>query len=321
MSVDFDIAVVGAGAAGLTAAQYGARANLRTVVIEQTATGGQCLEIENLENYPGFPDAIDGYEFTERLESQAKRFGAEFRITTVERLDKESDTFVLETPGGRITARTVILATGARHRHLGVPGESELAGRGVSYCATCDGPFFRNRKILVVGGGDAACDEATFLSKLSDQVTIIHRRDRFRAQPAVAQRVLDNPSIAVRFNTVLTEIHGEKNQSGLEHVAAVTLKDTRTEETERVPFDAVFVFVGSDPQTGLVPTLKKDDAGYVVTDQNMQTDIPGLFAVGDVRCSPFRQLVVAAGEGAIAAHAAARHIEALSGRVYEEYRS
>ena len=321
MSTVYDIAVVGAGAAGLTAAQYGARANLRTVVLEQAVTGGQCLEIESLENYPGFPDAINGFDFTELLERQAKQFGAEFVNATVTRFDKDGDLFRIETSSGQMESRTVILATGAQHRSLGVPGEAELAGRGVSYCATCDGPFFRDRPILVVGGGDAACDEATFLSKLSDRVTIIHRRERFRAQPAVAQRVIDNDRITVRFNTVLTEIHGERTATGMEKVASVSLRNTVTGDNERAVVDAVFVFVGSDPHTELVPTLPKDEAGYLVTDEKMETAVAGLFAAGDVRSSPFRQLVVAAGEGAIAAHSATRHIEALEDRVYQPYGS
>lgn len=317
MEAKYDIIIIGAGAAGLTAAQYGARANLKTLVLERTANGGQCLLIEGLENYPGFPDPIGGYEFTERFERQARQFGAEFAVATVARIDKVGDEFVLETSEGGVRAAAVILATGAQHRHLGVPGEEELAGRGVSYCATCDGPFFRNRRILVVGGGDAACDEANFLSKLSDTITVVHRRDRFRAQPAVAARVLENPNINVRFNTVVTGIHATKNAMGIEQVGAVTLRDVVTGAQERVEMDAVFVFVGSIPQTDLVPTLPKDDGGYVVTDERMETAIAGLFAAGDVRSTPFRQLVVAAGEGAIAAHAAAQHIEALEGNVYQ----
>lgn len=317
MNSHYDIVVIGAGAAGLTAAQYGARANLRTLVIEQTATGGQCLNIEGLENYPGFPDPIDGYEFAERFERQAKQFGAEFLVATAHRLDKLAEEFTLETTEGQIAASAVILATGAKHRQVGVPGEIELTGHGVSYCATCDGPFFRDRRILVVGGGDAACDEAGFLAKLSDKVTMIHRRDRFRAQPALAERVRANPNISIRFNTVLTEITATTNAMGIQQVGGVTLKKVDTGEQETVPMDAVFVFVGSDPQTELVPTVPKDDGGYIITDGHMQTAIPGLFAAGDVRATPFRQLVVAAGEGAVAAHAATLYIDALKGRVYE----
>lgn len=311
----YDIVVIGAGAAGLTAAQYGARANMKTLVIEQTATGGQCLQIEGLENYPGFPEPIDGYEFTQRFERQARQFGAEILIATVSRLDKSASAFVVETSEGTIETGSVILATGARHRHLGVPGEKELAGRGVSYCATCDGPFFRDRHILVVGGGDAACDEATFLAKLTDRVTMVHRRDRFRAQPALAERVLSNPNITVRFQTILEEIHGQENAMGIQQVSGVTLRRVDTGDTKEMPVDAVFIFVGSDPQTDLVPTVPKDEAGYVLTDQEMQAAVPGLFAVGDVRATPFRQLIVAAGEGAVAAHAAAQYVEALRGNV------
>lgn len=317
MDTNYDIIIVGAGAAGLTAAQYGARANLRTLVVEQTAIGGQCLLIDGLENYPGFPDPIGGYEFTSLFERQARQFGAEFLMATAHRLDKNDDWFSLQTSEGVRTSSAVILATGAKHRHLGVPGEEELAGRGVSYCATCDGPFFKGRRILVVGGGDAACDEATFLSKLTDDLTVIHRRDRFRAQPAVAARVTSNPRITVRFETVLKAIHSEKNPMGIDQVARVTLANTRDGSEESVETDAVFVFVGSIPQTDLVPTLPKDEAGYVITDHEMQTIIPGLFAAGDVRATPFRQLVVAAGEGAMAAHAAAHHIDTLQGNVYQ----
>ncbi|MEE8440950.1 MAG: thioredoxin-disulfide reductase [Spirochaetia bacterium] len=317
MQARHDIVIVGAGAAGLTAAQYGARANLRTLVVEQTATGGQCLQIEGLENYPGFPEPIDGYEFSERFERQAKQFGAEFLMASVNRLDKSGDEFTLESSEGNIAASAVILATGAKHRHIGVPGELELVGHGVSYCATCDGPFFKNSRILVVGGGDTACDEAGFLAKLTDKVTMIHRRDRFRAQPSLAERVLSNPNISVRFNTVLTEIAATRNALGFQQVGGVTLKRVDAGETYELPMDAVFVFVGSNPQTELVPTVPKDAAGYVITDQQMETAIPGLYAVGDVRATPFRQLVVAAGEGAVAAHAAAQYVEALKGNIYQ----
>jgi thioredoxin reductase (NADPH) len=307
--MEYDIVIVGAGAAGLTAAQYAARANLSTLVIEQTANGGQCLLIEGLENYPGFPDPIDGYEFTERLERQARQFGAHFRAATVQRLDKQGSSFLLTSSEGEMRATSVIIATGAQHRHLGVPGEEELAGRGVSYCATCDGPFFKNKTILVVGGGDAACDEATFLAKLTDTVILVHRRDRFRAQPAVAQRVLDNPRIDVRFNTVVREITGVTNAMGIAQVGSVVLERVDTEEVYKQDASAVFVFVGSDPRTDLVDALPKDEAGYIITDEHMETAVSGLFAAGDVRATPFRQLVVAAGEGAIAAHAAAAYVE------------
>lgn len=311
--MEHDIVVIGGGAAGLTAAQYAARANLNTLLVEQTGNGGQCLLIEGLENYPGFPDPINGYEFAERFERQARQFGAHFMTATVNRLAKRSGRFRLDTSEGEVLAKAVVLATGAAHRHLGVPGEEELAGRGVSYCATCDGPFFKDKTMVVVGGGDAACDEATFLAKLSDHIILVHRRDRFRAQPAVARRVLDNQNIEVRFNTVVREIRGTENPFGMKQVSSVVLEQTNDSQrhTYEQETDAVFVFIGSNPRTDLVDALPKDEAGYIITNERMETAVSGLFAAGDVRATPFRQLVVAAGEGAIAAHAAAAYIEQL----------
>jgi len=317
MKPSHDLIVIGGGAAGLAAAQYGARANLRTLVVEQMANGGQCLLIEGLENYPGFPEPIDGDEFTERFEEQAKQFGAEFQIATVEEVQKDGDIFRLNTSEGELTAYSVILATGAKHRTLDVPGEAELQGRGVSYCATCDGPFFKNQKILVVGGGDAACDEATFLSKLTDKLVMVHRRDRLRAQKSLAQRVLNNENIDVRFNTVVKEIHGKPGMMGMKKVGSVTFENVETGEEYTEDMDAVFVFIGSIPQTGLLPFVEKDEAGYIRTSEVMETSVSGLFAVGDVRTTPFRQLVVAASDGAIAAHTASQHIDELLDQKYE----
>ena len=205
----YDFAIIGAGAAGLAAAQYGARANLKTVVIEEMAPGGQALLIDALENYPGIEEPISGYDLAERMRVQAERFGASFIDASVSNARKENGRFIVETSNGPVESLTVLVATGAKHRQLEIPGEQEFMGKGISYCATCDGPFFKGKRMLVVGGGDAACDEATYLSKLSDQIVMIHRRDRFRAQKALAQRVLSNPSIQVRFNTVAKEIRGD----------------------------------------------------------------------------------------------------------------
>lgn len=312
MKPSYDLLIVGGGAAGLTAAQYGARANLRTVVVEQTANGGQCLLIEGLENYPGFPDPIGGMEFTQKFEEQAKRFGAEFLVTGVETIDRDGDIFRVQTGDGELTAYAVVLATGAQHRTLDVPGEERLGGKGVSYCATCDGPFFRGKKMIVVGGGDAAFDEAQFLSNLSDNILLVHRRDRFRAQKALIERVEKNPNIEIRTNTVITEIHGRSTMMGMEKVSGVTFERTDTGERYDEATDAVFVFIGSIPQTGLAPSTDKDEAGYIITNERMETSVPGLYAVGDVRTTPFRQLVVAASDGAIAAHAASQYIDELA---------
>ncbi len=311
MKTDRDLIIIGAGAAGLSAAQYGARGNLNTLIIEELASGGQALVIDTLENYPGIPDPVNGYDFSQRMEQQAQKFGADIASGTVIAVKKENGVFVVQTDQGTITALSVIMATGAKHRHLGIPGEEAFAGKGVSYCATCDGPFFRDKLMFVVGGGDAACDEAMYLSNLSRRTIMVHRKDRFRAQKALAERVSKNPKIEIRFNSEIKEIKGSGAVSGvkiLDHKAGREYEDTT---------DAVFIFIGSIPQTSMVPGLKLDEAGYVITDQRMETSIPGLFAVGDVRSTPFRQLVVAAGEGAVAAHCAGQYIDQIKG---EEYR-
>jgi thioredoxin reductase (NADPH) len=294
------------------------------LVIEQLAPGGQALMIDVLENYPGNVERRDaagsviagprtGSEFAEDLRLQAEAFGAAFLSEAVVGLEKEGQAFTaVLSSGEKRTARAVILATGAARRELGVPGEREFSGRGVSYCATCDGPFFKGKKIFVVGGGDAACDEAQYLSRLSTQVVMVHRRDRFRAQKALAQRVLANKNIEVRFNTVVKEIKGEKKLASL--VLQHTLEDS--DKTYEESADAVFIYAGMIPQVVTVTGLRLDEGGYIVTDQKMATSVPGLFAAGDVRSGTFRQVVVAAGEGAVAAHNAAEYIDEQLGSAY-----
>ncbi len=310
MDTQYEFVVIGAGAAGLAAAQYGARANLRTLLVEELAPGGQALLIDGLENYPGIVGPLSGYDFSEAMRTQAEAFGVEFLTASVSSLRKDGDRFLVETTEGTIEALTVLLATGAKHRHIEVPGEEQYAGRGVSYCATCDGPFFKNRRMLVVGGGDAACDEAMFLSKLADSVLMVHRKDRFRAQRALAERVLKNPKIEVRFNTAVREIKGSKK------VESVELEDLGSGKVYGEEVAAVFVFVGSIPQTALAGDAAKDEAGYLITNELMETSVSGLFAAGDARVTPFRQLVTACADGAVAAHAAAKYIDALRGEVY-----
>jgi thioredoxin reductase (NADPH) len=308
---DEDLLIIGAGPAGLTAAQYGARANLKVLVIEQLAPGGQVLVIDKLENYPGEVHPRSGFDFSQDMHKQAETFGARFITDAVLSLKKDGKLFIAVLGDGRaIRGRAVILATGAVHRTLGLPGEAEFAGRGVSYCATCDGPFFKGKTMLVVGGGDSACDEAQYLSNLSDKIILVHRRDQFRAQKGLAERVMNNPRVEVRLNTRPKEIRGDKQ------VSSVILETTDKGTMEPIssyeePVSAVFIFAGTTPQTALVPDAKKDEAGYIVTDQRMASSIPGLYAAGDVRSSPFRQVVVAAGEGAVAAHCAAEYISLL----------
>jgi thioredoxin reductase (NADPH) len=317
-----DLLIIGAGPAGLTAAQYGARANLNVLVIERLAPGGQTLLIDVLENYPGNVERKDaagnvfagprtGFEFAQDLHSQAEAFGASFLNETVSELTKEGDEFTaVLSDGARQKAHAVILATGATHRNLDIPGEAQFLGHGVSHCATCDGAFFRGKKIFVVGGGDAACDDAQYLSRLSSQVVLIHRRDRFRAQKALAARVMCNQNIEVRFNTVMKEIKGEQKLS-----AVVLEQEGRVYEEEA---DAVFIFAGTIPQSALAGGLNAelDSGGCIVTNQKMAASVPGLFAAGDVRSGTFRQVVVAAGEGAVAAHNAAEYIDNLRGSGY-----
>jgi len=317
MDSEYDIVVVGGGAAGLAAAQYGARANLRTLLVEEMAPGGQALLIDNLENYPGLAGPVSGYDFSETMRAQAESFGAEFLTASVASLRKDGSRFELATSEGIVRALAVVLATGAKHRHLGVPGEAEFSGRGVSYCATCDGPFFKGKRIFVVGGGDAACDEAMFLAKLTDRVVMVHRRDRFRAQKALAARVLSNPRIEVRFQTVIAEIRGDKKVGSvlLEKIQPDSAGVDKGERHEE-PADAVFVFVGSDPQTALAPEARKDEAGSILTDELMATSVPGLFAAGDVRATPFRQLITSCADGAIAANSASKYIDELRGSAY-----
>jgi thioredoxin reductase (NADPH) len=320
MSDFYDLLIIGAGPAGLTAAQYGARANLKVLVLEQLAVGGQAVIIDILENYPGNTGQFDadgktlyaprtGYEFAMDLHRQAETFGASFLTDSVVSIKKENSVFLLNLSEGEILkAKAVIMATGSKPRLLEIPGEKEFTGKGVSYCATCDGNFFKGKKIFVCGGGDAACDEARYLSRLSNQITLVHRRDSFRAQKALAERTMNNPNIKVRFNTVITEIKGDKK------VKSVILKDTKDGSIFEEETDAVFIFAGSIPQSSLVNgdfKTELDESGYIITDQKMATNVTGLFAAGDVRSGAFRQVVTAAADGAMAAHSAAEYIDGL----------
>jgi thioredoxin reductase (NADPH) len=247
-----------------------------------------------------------GYEFAVDLHKQVESFGASFLFSSVSSLKKEGNVFTVSLADGAAqTASAVIIATGARPRLLDIPGEKEFSGKGVSYCATCDGNFFKGKKIFVVGGGDAACDEARYLSRLTDRVVLIHRRDSFRAQKALVQRTLDNPNIEVRYNTVIKEIKGEVK------VKTVVLTDTKTGKVYEENTDAVFIFAGTVPQSSLAFDLNAamDENGYIITDQKMATNVNGLFAIGDVRSGAFRQVITAAADGALAARHASEYID------------
>lgn len=307
---NYDIIIVGGGPGGLACGQYSARAGRKTVILEEMAPGGQCMIIDEIENYPGL-DKLSGYELATKFEQQATGFGCEIAYATVSSLKVlEDGTFSLDTTDGEYTSPVVVLATGAKHRNLEVPGEQELIGHGVSYCATCDGPFFRKKKILVCGGGDSACQESMYLRKLSDDVTVTHRRDRFRAQASIV-RAMTDAGIKTKMNTTVQSINGENNK-----VASVTFLDKETGETYTEAFDGVFIFVGNIPQSQLVPDTVKDEGGFIKTDARMMTSIPGLFAVGDVRDTVFRQIVTAAADGAIAAHYASEYIDERNNNAY-----
>ncbi len=310
MKTTYDFIIIGAGVAGLSAAGYAARANIKTLVLEGAGAGGQAQNIVHLENYPGVFPSISGTDFIITMRNQATSFGAEIKTANVLSVDKIGKEFIIKTKEEDFSCTTLLLATGASPRKLGCKGEQDFIGKGVSYCATCDGPFFRNKKILVVGGGDSACDEATFLSSLSSDITVIHRKSQFRAQKAVAERVLNNPNITVKFNRELVEIQGQNK------VESVIIKDNTTGTTETLQVDAIFIFIGADPRTELMPILKQDANGYIITDENMQTLVPGLFCAGDVRSKSFRQVVTAAADGAIAAHSAEKYIREQKNEAY-----
>ena len=296
-----DVAVVGAGAAGLSAALFAAMEELDVLVLEALASGGQELLVEEVHNYPGAP-RVPGYELAQRMEQQAASSGARLINAHVTAVRREGETFVLDCDREQVRARTVILASGTEPRTLGVPGERELRGRGVSSCASCDAPFFRGKRILVAGGGDAACEEALLLAGISDRIVVAHRGERLRAQATLARRLLESPAVELRLRTRVLAIMGP------DRVRAVQLRDEAGPREYREEFDAVFVFVGSTPRLPELQGLERDRDGYLVTDDRMRTAIPGLFAAGAVRASGFRVLVVAAAEGALAAHSAAAYL-------------
>ena len=305
-TISCDYIIVGAGSAGLASAQYAARAGLRTVVFDPLGPGGQVLQIFDLENYPGVFPAVTGSDFIDTMKKQAESFGARIVQAKIDSIDKIKNTFYVHTEIGEYSSFALLIATGAEHRMLGVPGEKELTGRGVSYCATCDGPFFRNKAVVVVGGGDSACTEALYLASLSPHITLVHRKAQFRAQYAVVEKVKNDKNITVKYNTVVKEIRGNGR------VQSVLLEDTETGDETELSVDAVFIFVGMKARTELFDMLPKDGAGYIVTNEKMETIVPGLYCAGDVRAKPFRQIVTAVSDGAIAAHEAAEYVKSIS---------
>jgi thioredoxin reductase (NADPH) len=303
-----NLIIIGSGPAGYTAAVYAARANLRPLVIEGAQSGGALMTTTEVENFPGFPDGIMGPELMDNMRKQAERFGAEFITDDVSQVALGGPVKRVFIGNTEYRARAVILATGSAWRPLGVPGEHEYLGRGVSSCATCDGFFFRGKPIVVVGGGDSAMEEATFLTRFAESVTIIHRRDQFRASKIMAQRALANPKITVRWNTVVTEIVGAGGK-----VTGVRLRDTRTGAESTLEVAGVFVAIGHDPRSELFRgQVALDDEGYVLAEApSSRTNLPGVFASGDLVDHTYRQAITAAGTGTVAALDAERYIAAL----------
>ena len=301
----YDIAIVGAGPAGLTAALYAGRSKVRAVVLEAKAPGGQLLNTELIEDYPGVKSILGGDLAVAMLE-QAVHFGAELKTSSVQRIHVEPDGMkVIETDDGEVRAPAVIVTAGGNPRKLGVPGEQEFAGRGVSYCAVCDGAFFQDAHLAVVGGGDAAIEEGLFLTRYASKVTIIHRRDEFRAQPILVDEARRHPKIDFVLDTVVESIEGD------EAVTQLALRNVKTEERSRLDVEGVFIFIGFIPNTGLVDAhVEHDAAGYYLADsQTMMTNIPGIFAAGDVRSQLTRQITTAVGDATTATIAATKWVE------------
>ena len=296
--------VIGSGPAGLAAALYAARANLDPVVLSGMDLGGQVSITHIVENYPGFPEGIGGPELVENFQKQAERFGARLEFDTATEVDLSSRPFRVKTWGAEYLAETLILATGATPRHLEIPGEEEFVGRGVSYCATCDGHFFQGREVIVVGGGDSALEEGLFLTRYASSVKIIHRRDELRAGAVLQKRAFANPKVDFIWDTVVTEIRGE----GV--VESVGLRNVKTGEESTLKTEGVFIFIGHIPNTEIFRgQLEMDENGYVIVDRYMQTSVPGVFAAGEVADSHFRQVITSAGMGAAAAMQAIHFLE------------
>ncbi len=312
---DCDVIIVGAGPAGLTAGIYVARAGLRAIVLESMTPGGQVATTDTVENFPGIKDPIGGFELADAMRVQAESFGCEIRSAEVQGVDAPggSPLRTVKTSAGELGALAVIAASGARPRRLGVPGEGHFWGRGVSCCATCDGMFYREKQVVVVGGGDTAVKEAAFLTRFASHITLVHRRDRLRATKANRQRLAEHDDkVEYVFESQVVGILGD------DVVTGVKLKNVKSGDERELACDGVFLFVGYDPSSEYLPAgVERSERGYVLTDEEMATAVPGVFACGDVRKKLLRQIVTACGEGATAAFAAQHYVEHLKGTAYE----
>lgn len=302
----YDVVIIGAGPAGMTAAVYASRANLKTIMLERGMPGGQMANTEEVENFPGF-DFITGPELSTKMFEHSQKFGAEYKYGDIKSVEDKGDYKVLKTGSEDILTRTIIIATGAEYKKVGVDGEDALGGRGVSYCAVCDGAFFKEKELVVIGGGDSAVEEGVFLTKFASKVTIVHRRDQLRAQKILQDRAFKNDKIEFIWDTEIQSINGDSR------VESVTLLDKNTGSKYEYDADGVFIYVGMKPLTAPFEGLGILNAlGYVETNDEMETSIPGIFAAGDVRNKTLRQIVTATGDGSIAAQNAQHYIEKLA---------
>ena len=311
---DYDTIIIGGGPAGYTAGLYAARSGLKTLLVEGAATVSQITVTDLIENYPGIPEGINGFDLMQLFKTQALKFGLEIITKDVSSITKNATSPVIwdvNVEDKSYRTLSIIAATGAQWNKLGVPGEEEFAGKGVSYCATCDGPFYRNKDVVVVGGGDTAIQEALFLTHFAKKVFVIHRRDRLRAAKILQNRAFAEKKIEFVWNAKLAEI------SGQDFVTGMKIADVQSGKTSEISADGVFIFVGMTPHTGLFrDVLKLNAGGYIITDDNMRTSAAGIFAAGDCRAKQFRQVVTAAGDGANAIHSAELYVEELKGETY-----
>ncbi|MHB9087795.1 MAG: thioredoxin-disulfide reductase [Thermoleophilia bacterium] len=307
MTEAYDIIIIGGGPAGLTAGLYSGRARRRTLLLEKAAVGGQAATTDHIENYPGFPDGVGGFELTQMMRTQAEQFDVEIReISGVESIEADGDDRLVVTDGESFRARSVIVASGAEPSTLGIPGETELRGRGVSYCATCDGAFYRDLEVAVVGGGDSAVEEAIFLTKFASKVYVIHRRDELRAARILQERAFDNPKIELVWDSHLKKILGEGK------VEEIVIENKNTHERSSIMLSGVFIYIGTVPNTTFCAgSIDLDDRDYVVTDDKLETSLAGVFACGDCRANRLKQVSIAVGEGALAAVEADKYIDEL----------
>lgn len=302
----YDLIIIGGGPGGYTAALYGARAGLDTLVIEKLSAGGQMALTAQIDNYPGFEDGIDGFTLGQKIQAGAERFGARSVLAEVSKVDLMPEIKVIETSEGTFHARTVAIATGANHRELGISNEQALVGRGVAYCAACDGMFYRGKTVVVVGGGNTAAADAMLLSRVAKKVILVHRRDTLRATKIYHKPLMEAENVEFHWNSAVAELIAD------EKLKAVKLKDVNTGEETVVEADGIFVSIGRKPATELVKDqLELDKSGYIVAGESTQTNIPGVFAVGDVRTKQVRQVVTAVADGAVAVHQAEEYLASL----------